>query len=192
NVCYMSGLGWRRTRNVVSQWAANDIRALPPSGIPVANIQQQFYEIWTYNTDFEALCYPFDTASVPYPFYDRWGDVWNVNTEFVIVSAGRSLGTLGFLAAQTAYRTQAWKAPLAQMNLPASATLGAPVTLTLRSPTGVDLSSARFVWEGRDQAPAYGQTFTFTAKNSGSQWVEVEAQLPDGRRVVAQGTFNAN
>ena len=83
-------------------------------------------------------------------------------------------------------------APVAQISgLPASGSVGSPVTLTLQEPAGLDLSSARFTWEGRDQAPIYGPSFTFTPKNSGSQWVEVEAQLPDGRRVFAQGSFNA-
>ena len=57
---------------------------------------------------------------------------------------------------------------------------------------GWDLSSARIVWEARDQEPAFGSTFTFTPSNSGAQWVEAEAQLPDGRRVFAKSSFNAN
>ena len=42
NVCYVTGLGWKRTRDIVSQWALNDTRVLPPSGIPVGNIQGSF------------------------------------------------------------------------------------------------------------------------------------------------------
>jgi hypothetical protein len=193
NVCYVTGLGWRRARNVVDQWALNDQRALPPSGLIMGNIQQQFYNLWTYNTDFEALCYPSDTASTaPYPFYDRWGDIWNVSTEMVDLNLARSLGTVGILAAQPPYLSQSWQAPAAQINVPVSATVGTPVTLTLRAPAGLDLTSARFTWEGRDQEPVYGQAFIFTPIHSGSQWVETEAQLPDGRRVFAQATFNAN
>jgi hypothetical protein len=58
--------------------------------------------------------------------------------------------------------------------------------------SGLNLGDARIVWEGRDQAPAYGATFTYTPKNNGAQWVEVEAQLADGRRVVAAASFTAN
>lgn len=192
NVCYVTGLGWRRSRNIVSQWAANDIRALPPSGLPMGNIESQFYNLYTYNTDFEALCYPSDTASNPYPFYDRWGDIWNVQTEMVNVNSVRSIGTLGVLASQSQAFSQPWQAPAAQINLPASATVGTPVALTLQAPAGLDLSTARITWEGRDQAPIYGPTFWFTPVNSGTQWVEAEAQLPDGRRVFAQGSFTAN
>src|SRR5207253_422137 len=57
---------------------------------------------------------------------------------------------------------------------------------------GLDLSTARITWEARDQEPAFGSTFTFSPKNNGSQWVEVEAQLPDGRRVFATTNFTAN
>jgi hypothetical protein len=193
NVCYVTGLGWRRSRNIVSQWAANDQRALPPSGLPMGNIETQFYSIWGYDTDFEALCYPSDRDnSAPYPFYDRWGDIWNVQTEMVNEDSVRSLGTLGFLAAQTSYLSQSWQAPPARINVPASAQVGIQVLLTLQAPTGVELSGARFTWEGRDQAPIYGQTFPFTPVNAGTQWVEVEAQLPDGRRVFAQASFVAN
>jgi len=54
------------------------------------------------------------------------------------------------------------------------------------------LQHARIVWEGRDQEPAYGSTFTFTPQNNGTQWVEAEAQWPDGRRVFATANFTAN
>lgn len=193
NVCYVTGLGWRRTRNIVSQWAANDHRALPPSGLPVGNIQQQTYNLWTYNTDFEALVYPSGSASTaPYPFYDRWGDIWNVQTEMVNLNSARALGTLGVLATSPSSATQLWQSRQAQIATPAAAAVGVPVALTLQAPPGMDLSAGRFTWEGRDQAPSYGRIFTFTPVNPGTQWVEAEVHLPDGRRVFAHGAFNAN
>jgi hypothetical protein len=70
--------------------------------------------------------------------------------------------------------------------------LNQPVTVSLQAPAGVDLTGARIVWEARDQEPSFGSTFTFTPSNSGDQWVEAEAQLPDGRRVFAKSSFNAN
>jgi len=194
NVCYVTGLGWKRGRHIVSQWAANDQRSLPPSGIPVGNIQQQFFNLWTYGTDLEALCYPSDSNSAvsPYPFYDRWGDIWNVSTEMVTLNSARSIGTLGFLAASTQLKSQPWQTPQAQLIVPASARVGTPLNITLRAPNGIDLTNARITWEGRDQAPIYGQTFTFIPKSPGLQWAEAEAQLPDGRRVFARETFTAN
>ena len=65
---------------------------------------------------------------------------------------------------------------------------GPPMTATLQVP-GLDLTGARVVWEARDQEPHYGTSFTFTPTNSGSQWIEAEAQWPDGRR--AFGVVNS-
>ena len=97
------------------------------------------------------------------------------------------------LAAQGSVKTQPWKSVPATINVPANTVpLNQPVTISLQAPAGVDLSTARITWEARDQEPAFGSTFTFTPVNSGVQWVEAEAQLPDGRRVFAKSSFNAN
>jgi len=40
-------------------------------------------------------------------------------------------------------------------------------------------------WEANGLEPALGTTFTFTPTSNGAQWVEAEAQWPDGRRVFA-------
>ncbi len=194
NVSYITGMGWRRQRDIVSQWALNDTLVLPPSGIPVGNIGGTFGYLWDYAGALEALCFPSDGATTaPYPFYDRWGDSWNVNNEMVVLNQARGLGTLAFLAAQTAYKTQAWKAPAnAAITVPTgTAPVGQPVTVSLHVP-GMDLTGARITWEARDQEPVYGQTFTFTPRNNGTQWVQAEAQWPDGRRAFAKATFNAN
>jgi hypothetical protein len=194
NVCYITGLGWRRQRDIVSGWAANDTRVLPPSGIPVGNIQGSFSYLWNYGPELEELCFPSDGATTaPYPFYDRWGDSWNTSSEMVVLNQARGLGMLAFLAAQGPYRTQAWRAPSnASLVLPATLVpVGSNVTVSMTAP-GMDLSGARITWEARDQEPAYGATFTFAPRNNGTQWVEAEAQLPDGRRVFAKGNFNAN
>src|SRR5207248_1216651 len=66
-----------------------------------------------------------------------------------------------------------------------------PLTLTMSAP-GIDLSAARITWDARDQDSAFGQTLTISPKNNGSQWVEAEALLPDGRRIFATNSFNAN
>jgi len=194
NLSYVTGLGWKRQRDIVSQWALNDTRVLPPSGIPVGNIGGEFGYLWDYAGELEALCFPSDGAtSSPYPFYDRWGDSWNVSTEMVVLNQARSIGTLAFLAAQTAYKTQPWQAPAnAQISVPTGTVpVGQPVTLSLSVP-GLDLTPARITWEARDQEPAFGATFTYSPKNNGVQWVEAEAQMPDGRRIFAKASFNAN
>ena len=188
NVAYITGLGWKRQLITVSQWALNARRVLPPSGIPQGNVQAAFFYLWNYQTQLEQLCFPSDGGAPPYPFYDRWGDVWNVSTEFVVLNSARSLASLSFLAAQTTVKGKQWKAPQAKIKMPATATVGSPVTATLQT-SKANLKGARFVWEAQDQDPSYDNKFTFTPKNSGPNWVEVEAQLPDGRRVFAQGSI---
>ena len=191
NASYITGLGSKRQRNIVSQWAINAPRALPPSGLPIGNIQAGFFWLGNYQGELSALCYPSDGAPVPYPYYDRWGDVWNVSTEMVVLNEARGLGTLAFLAAQTTFKGQHYRAPKATITVPKSVSLGSTITATLKVP-GMSLNGARVVWEANGQAPQFGTKFTFSPSSSGTQWVEAEAQWPDGRRAFARGTFNVN
>jgi hypothetical protein len=69
--------------------------------------------------------------------------------------------------------------------------INTPVTASLQVP-GLDLEGARILWEAKGQKPAFGETYTFTPSGYGAQWVEAEAQWPDGRRVVARGTLFAD
>src|SRR5690349_21875827 len=63
NLSYVTGLGWKRQRDIVSQWALNDTRVLPPSGIPVGNIGADFGYLWDYAGELKSLCFPSDGAS---------------------------------------------------------------------------------------------------------------------------------
>ncbi|HWD91980.1 MAG TPA: glycoside hydrolase family 9 protein [Verrucomicrobiae bacterium] len=189
NVCYLTGLGWKRQRDVVSQYALNDKRLSPPSGEPVGNVESSFSSLWTYpNNQIEGLVYPQDSGTTQYPFYDRWGDSWNVQNEFVILNQARSLGNLAFLAAQTSLKNQAWKSVLGQITITPVDSASGAIKFSLSAP-GVDLSSAKIVWETRDADPTMGQTFTFTPKVNDNQWVEAEATLPDGRRIFGTNSF---
>ncbi len=161
NASYITGLGWKRQRDIVSQWALNDNRVLPPSGIPIGNVQSDFGYLWDYGGELEELSFPSDGApTAPYPYYDRWGDSWNVSTEMVVLNprSARFGRAQLFLAGRKApLETQPWKARLpAQITVPTSVTpVGSNVTLSLVAP-GLDLSTARITWEARDQQPAFG------------------------------------
>jgi hypothetical protein len=191
NMTYLTGLGWRRQREVVSQYAANDRRVLPPTGEPIGNVQDGFPFLSSYQGTLRNLCYPSDSASNPYPFYDRWGDTWNVSTEMVGLNEARGLAATTALAAMTQTKSQAYVAKAGTITLPATMPINVPVTATFQPPAGMDLNGARIVWEARDQEPAYGTTFTFTPVSNGGQWVEVEAQWPDGRRAFASTDASA-
>ena len=193
NVTYLTGLGLKRQREIVSQYAQSDRRVLPQSGIPLGNIQASFDYLQKYGSELSNLSYPSDNATAgPYPFYDRWSDTFNVTTELVTVNQARSILATSFLATKTASATRAWTSAPAQIAVPMTvALLNAPVTLTVQVP-GQDIGSARIVWEARDQEPAFGSTYTISPKNNGAQWVEVEIEWPDGRRSFAASTFMAN
>lgn len=192
NLSYLTGIGARRQREIVHQYAQNDRRVLPPTGIPLGNIQAGFAWIAPYGTELGALTFPNDGAqTAPYAFYDRWGDTFNVNTEFVAVNQSRSLASLAFLAAQTSLKNQAWGSAAASIAAPAGyVPVNTPVTLTWSAP-GLDLSAAKVVWEAQGQEPVFNNaSCTFTPAAVGTYWIEAEAQWPDGRRVFATTTIS--
>src|SRR5579859_162621 len=189
NVSFVEGLGWKRQHDIVNQYALNDGRVLPPSGIPVGNIVGGFDYLSLYQGELGALCFPPDgAATAPFPVYDRWGDSWIVETEQTIVNQARQLAAAAFLMAKTTAASQAWKSASAQINVPATAAVSNAITATVTVPD-LDLASARVVWEAQGQEPAFGTNFVFTPVNPGSNRVEVEAQWPDGRRVFAATNF---
>jgi hypothetical protein len=191
NVTYLTGLGIVRQHAVVDQYAANSRRAFAPDGIPIGNIQSTFNYLPLYGRELDGLTFPSNDAVPPFPFYDRWADAWNVTTEFVTVNQARSILALSVLVARTRARTVPWRSGVAHIVVPtAPVPLGVPLTLTVETP-GLSAADDRVLWEARDQQPAFGPSFTVTPSSSGPQWVEVEVEWPDGRRVFAAGSFTA-
>jgi hypothetical protein len=198
NECFITGLGWKRPIEIVHQYAQNDRRVLPPSGIPLGSIQEGFSWFGLYKSELGAQSFPLDSPKdgPGYPILDRWGDVFNLQTEFVVPVQARALAASAWLMAESSMREQAWKsAPAEIVGAPATAKLNQPITLRLKlaaekKDAALDLSSARTIWEGRDNPPAFSAEFTFTPRHTGEQWVEAEAQLPDGRRVFGATTFS--
>lgn len=193
NMSYITGVGWTRWRDIVHQYAMNDTRVLPPSGLPLGNIQGGFAYLENYKQELGKLCYPPDgAASAPYPFYDRFGDSFNTTTEFVVVDQARGLATLAFMLARTGDVSSPSKSVRGRIvGLPATIPAGELVTAALEA-DGVSLAHARITWETADQEPHIGPAFIFAPKNSGEQWIEAEALLPDGRRVFATNRFTAS
>src|SRR5581483_5762998 len=191
NVTYVTGLGTKRQREVVDQYSANDRHSLSKSGIPIGNIEGGFVWTGTYASALEAMDFPSDDASsAPYPYYDRWGDSWNVTTEASTDDTVKNFATAAALAAMTSTKTQAWTYANGNINVAGTPSQGQPLTVSLSVP-GMDLNGARIVWEAQGAEPSYGSSFTFTPTNYGSAWIEAEAQWPDGRRVFAVTNFFA-
>jgi hypothetical protein len=193
NITFLTGLGSRRQREIVDQYAQNNRRTLPPSGIPIGNVQSDFQYVAAYGPDLGAATYPGDNAATgPYPLYDRWSDAYNVTTEFIAVNQARGLLVTAFLAGLSPASGRPWTHARAVITAPAATVpLGTNVTLSVDVP-GESLRLSRIVWEARDQQPAFGPTFTFSPRNSGPQWVEAEVEWPDGRRAFAADSFAAD
>lgn len=184
NVVYLTGLGWKRQREIVHQYAQNDRRVLPPTGIPLGNVQAGFGWNYVYQQELDKLSFPPDgSQDSPYPFYDRWGDAFNLTQEFVIVNQARALVYCAWLMARTSLKNQPWKAAPGHIHgLQAGTVSVSGATLSLQA-DGLDLSSARIVWEAEGQEPACGPVFHLKPGRPRPAWIEAEAQLPDGRRV---------
>src|SRR4029077_6586891 len=89
------------------------------TGIPIGNIQEGFKYTLTYANQLTPLCYPLDTIETgPYPFYDRWGDAFNVVTECSSTDLARSVAVAAWLAAGTLLATQAWSSTNATILVP--------------------------------------------------------------------------
>ena len=192
NMTFVTGLGWRRERNVVDQYSANDGRALPKDGVPISNITPEFVYTWQYGVELYYLTFPADGAdTAPYPYYDRWCDDWNVSTEASTTDTARNFAVAAWLAAQTSSSSQAWTSTNATIVAPVGSRMpGQSVTISLHV-ADTNLSQARIIWEPIGQEVSIGGTnFTFTLPvNNGTQEVEAEVQWPDGRRAFARNSI---
>jgi hypothetical protein len=186
NVAFVTGVGLKRQREMVHQYAINDRRVLPPSGLPLGSVQRGFQDLSLYPAELAGLTFPHDYAvTAPYSPLDIWADVYNLTTEFVNPQQGRGLASLASLMAMTAAKDQPWTSETAQIAFDRdSVEIGGRAKATLTAP-GIDLSQAQIVWEGRNHEPTIGSEFTVTPEFIGRFWVEAEALLPDGRRLFA-------
>ncbi len=187
NLTYLTGMGQRQPRELVHQFAANDRRLLPPSGLPVGNIQAGQPYLAPYGAELGALSFPADgAASAPYAYYDRWTDTHNVSAEFVIVNQARALAGLVWLASRTDTAGQPWKPVAGKITgFPENGSAGKDVTVRLVTPDGLDVAKADIVWEAAGGVIGTGPAFSFKRDESVGSWVEAEARWPDGRRVFA-------
>ncbi len=183
NVCYVTGLGFNTPQEIVHQFAQTDRRVLPPGGIPIGNLQGGFGWLDLYKQELGAMTFPPDgSGSHPYPIYDRWGDSFNVQTEFVIVDQARALAAASFLMGRTEFKRQPWKAATGQILITGDGGPGGAAA-RLVAPD-VDLAAARIVWETPSTGVSHSTVLTLEGNRPTSGWIEAEALLPDGRRIV--------
>jgi hypothetical protein len=190
NVSYLTGIGYKRQREIVNQYSQNDGRNMPPSGLPLGNMQTGLPYLNTYGASLDKLAYPGDGDKTdPHPFYDRWGDTYNTSTEATIVNQSRALATLAFLAGKNQGQLQSWNSAAAHIHVPAGGwPVNVPAKLTLES--ALDTTGAEIIWEIQGEEPLRGgTTCSFTSATAGSKWVEAEIHWIDGRRAFAAASI---
>lgn len=192
NVTTITGLGWRRPRELVNQYAQNDRRVLPPSGIPESPFTSGFTG-YQYGRQLAELSFPpDDDRANPFPMYDRWADTFNTTGECVTAIQARGLAVLASLMARTPMKQQPWRSATARIaGVPPRAKVGSPVTAQLEV-DGLDAARALIVWEADAQEPVFGARRELTIRDPGKHWIEAEAQWPDGRRAFATLEFEAD
>ena len=155
NISYVTGLGWKRPREMVHHYAQNDWRVLPPSGLAFGNIQEGFPYLDPYKKELGALTFPSDgDERNPTPFYDRWGDTFNTAAEFVSVNLARSLAATAFVMAKTPVANQPWKSAVATITgIPS--TIPIQKTVIAKIESGLDVEGARVLWEIQGQEPSF-------------------------------------
>ncbi len=186
NLSYVTGLGMERLRDVVSAYAKNDRRILPPSGLPVGDLIPGFGWLPGYDQERKELSFPpDDDPRDPYPFYDRFGDSWNTQAEATIVTLARSLAGTAALMARTPLVRQPWNSAQARIALdPPTPRPGRPLTARI-AVEGLDLSQAFVVWDVPGHGVFTGRSLTLVPGRPGPLTIEAEAQWPDGRRAFA-------
>ncbi|HEY1173664.1 MAG TPA: glycoside hydrolase family 9 protein [Verrucomicrobiae bacterium] len=186
NVSFVTGLGFKPQQEIVHHYAQNDQRALPLSGIPIGNLQSGFGWLDFYKTELGALTYPLDgAANDPFPIYDRWGDSFNVQAEFVVVNQARALAASAFLMAQTSLKSEPWRGEVGQIQIDKSS--NPPIARLVAK--SIKPGTARIIWEtsNTNSAPKLSQTYELPKDLP--DWIEVEAVTMDGKRIVAVTNF---
>ena len=178
NVSFVTGLGEKRPLEVVHQVAQNDRRALPPSGLPIGNVQERLPVLGWYGQTLRAQSLPQDgTAAGAYPFYDRWSDVFDTLTEPTIATMTRGLAATASLMARTPAARQPWRAAPARIEDGP----GGAVRLHVE---GLDPRDATVTWEASGEWPEQAPALV-RAPGTTPGWIEAEAVWADGRRAFA-------
>ena len=188
---FVTGTGNRWMREIVHQYAQNDDRVLPPTGIPFGNVFGGPHNIYRYKqpdgrNGLNSFFYP--ELGANFPFYDRSGtDAFNVTAEFTIDKQGRHLAAYLYLLGQAGAPLAPWKASEAKIaGAPAKIRSGEKFTAALEAPGMPPLEEAQVVWEASGSESSFGPRFEGSVGDAHPGYLEVEAVWPDGRRVFAR------
>lgn len=188
---FVTGTGNRWMREIVHQYAHNDTRVLPPSGIPYGNVFGGPHNLHRYKmpdgrNGLNSFFHPH--LGKEFPFYDRAGtDAFNVTAEFTIDKQGRHLAAYLYLLGEAGNQPGPWKASEAKITgAPEKIRSGEKFTAALDAPGMPPLEDAQVVWEASGSEPSFGPKFEGALGDAHPGYLEVEAVWPDGRRVFAR------
>jgi len=190
NRSMVSGSGERWMREIVHQYAWNDSRVLPPSGIPYGNVFGGPHNIDQYRVDgrngLNFLYVP--NLGDTFPFYNRVAaDAFNVTAEFTVGQQARNLAAYAFLTRGADQNFPKWTPIEGRIvGLPDRAEPGTPLTARLEGENLPPLEEAQIIWEATGSEPQFGKEFQGKAVPAFPGFVEVEAVWPDGRRLMAR------
>jgi hypothetical protein len=117
--------------------------------------------------------------------YDRWGDSFNIPTEFTVINLSRSLASLAYWMARSPLKDQPWKSASSKI-VDAGGMYGLRVENVVPPESGnLDPQKAQVLWEsvGSPDAPEIGVIFQPRGE---PKRIEVEAIWPDGRRTTTK------
>lgn len=185
----VSGSGDRWMREIVHQYAHNDARVLPPSGIPFGNVFGGPHHLEQYKVEgrngLNLLYSP--NLGEPFPFYNRVAaDAFNVSAEFTVSQQARNFAAYAYLlgATQTGFpEGKILKGSIS--GVPDRVAAGTPLKATITGENLPPLSEAQILWESSGNEPASGAEYQAVAAEGFPGFVEVEAVWPDGRRLMA-------
>lgn len=166
--CYLTGFP-ASPRHIVSQFARNDERQLPPGGLLVGNLQEGHSE-----RRWSQLSLPPDNQTASgYPLLQRFCDGFYLPSEATVDNQARALA----LAAALSPPAPLWTPKELRFNRTAS------------GDWSVEVTGASLTWEVPGEV---GQGDRFHPRSRDFPWLEVEAHWPDGRRAFGRWSANEN
>jgi hypothetical protein len=171
DVEFLTGLA-ASPRHIVSQFARNDERQLPPGGLLVGCIQEGNPE-----RRWSQLSLPPDNQTASgYPLLQRFCDGFYLPGESTVDNQARALAVAAALSEPTPrwvpQELQVQRASTGDWSVPAARVAG-----------------ARLTWEVPGEL---GQGLRFHPRTPNFPWLEVEAHWPDGRRACGRWAANDN
>jgi len=181
NVCCLTGTGYFRQYVIADQYAENDWRKLPPSGLLTGCLQEGNPVAGHKNDELRLISFPAaDKQAGAYPLYDRWSDTGNFNSELTLVIQAKALSAAAYLMAESALKEQKYKFLTGKIIDKGKKNFA--ITSDRRD---LNWENAFIIWEAEGCLPVSGGQVRWDKGLSFLFRGELEAEVlfPDGRRM---------